>query len=235
MLVVFYIVMAFFSICISLLMYKTVLLAVVVLAFAPRIKSYITSIIIERRRAEYMQEFKDFLFLAGTSIGAGRSMPDAIDEAIPGLEEIYTSNSILAKELRIVSRRIKSKSEDDVDVLMELAMYSGIDDVVDFVTVYQVCKQTGANLISSMNKASSMIIDKMTIEKEIKEIVKRKEYEGLFIFCMPVLVIVALNLTSPDYIAPLYETYIGRLVMTLVIVADLGIYGWIKRITNVKL
>jgi tight adherence protein B len=51
---------------------------------------------------------------------------------------------------------------------------------------------------------------------------------------MPAIIILFLNLTAPDYIAPLYETVIGRVIMTAVLASNIGIYALIERITNVE-
>lgn len=230
----FYIALAASGIVLSLLMYRNILFAVVILPFGKKIKSFIVEAIIEKRRQNYLIQFKDFLFMASTSIGAGRSMKDSIGEAIPGIKDIYGENAILACELDKVHERIAIGGENDIDVLMEMAVSSGIEDCVDFVTIYSICKATGASLILALNKAASVIIEKMTIDKEIRELVKRKESEGLIIFVMPVVVILFLNLCAPDYIAPLYETIVGRLIMTTVIAANVGIFGMIQKITNVQ-
>ena len=75
----------------------------------------------------------------------------------------------------------------------------------------------------------------MSIDREIEELIKRKENEGLVIFAMPALIILFLNLTSPDYISPLYETIAGRIIMTIVAASNIGIYTIIQRITNVEI
>lgn len=232
--VMFYIALGISGIVISLLLYRNILFAVVILPFAKKIRSYIEETIIEKRRQNYLVQFKDFLFMASTSIGAGRSMKDSIAEAIPGIRDIYGDKAILADELDKVHERIALGGENDIEVLMEMAVSSGIDDCVDFVTIYSICKATGASLILALNKAASVIIEKMTIDREIRELVKRKESEGLVIFVMPVVIILFLNLCAPDYIAPLYETLVGRFIMTSVAAANIGIYGMIQKITNVQ-
>ena len=73
----------------------------------------------------------------------------------------------------------------------------------------------------------------MTIEREIEELVRRKKSEGLVIFIMPVIVVLFLNLFAPDYIAPLYETIAGRLIMTSVIAATVWIYQMIQKIVRI--
>lgn len=231
----FYLILLAFGIGLSLLFYRNLLLSLVIIPFAGRIKKYVIDEIINRRKREYLVELKDYLFMVSTAIGAGRSMKDAIKEAIPELKEIYGEQSILAGELTKAYTRMQVGGENDVDVLMDLAINSRTEDCIDFVTIYSICKKTGANMVIALNKAASVIIDKMTIEREIRELVRRKEMEGLIIFVMPVVVLAFLNLCAPDYISPLYNTWPGRIIMTVVIAANIGIYAMIKKIVNVKI
>ncbi len=220
---------------ISFLMYRNILFSVVVIPLLPRIRSMVCTSLAERRRQRYMDEFKDFLFMASTSIGAGRSMKDAISESIPSLRSIHGSDSILAGELSKAYERMEVGGENDITVLKDLAEASGEEDVYDFVTIYSICKTTGASLIIALSRAASVIIDKMTIDREVREIVKRKKSEGMIIFIMPVLVILFLNMCAPDYIAPLYETLTGRLIMTAVVLSDAGIYSLIQKIVIIEI
>jgi len=220
---------------ISYLMYRNILFSAVIIPFTGKIKGFVTDSIVKNRRRRYMTEFKDFLFMASTAIGAGRSMKDAISESIPSLLNIYGKKSILAADLSIAYGRMETGGENDVSVLRDLADASGLEDVKDFVTVYSICKTTGASLISALGKAAGVIMEKMSIDREIEEIVRRKEGEGLIIFAMPALIILFLNLTAPDYIAPLYENAAGRVIMTAVLASNIGIYAMIQRITNVEI
>ncbi|MBR0309063.1 MAG: hypothetical protein IJH92_09280 [Mogibacterium sp.] len=231
----FYIALAAAGIVISYLMYRNILFAVVIIPFAKKIKAYVTAEIIKRRRRKYMAEFKDFLFMASTAIGAGRSMKDAIKESVPSLRNIYGNRSILAGDLEKAFERMDAGGENDVAVLKDLAESCSLEDVHDFVTVYSICKTTGASLITALSKAAGVIMEKMSIEREIEELIRRKESEGLVIFAMPILIILFLNITAPDYIAPLYGTIAGRVIMSVVLVSNIAIYGMIQRITNVEI
>ena len=233
--IVFYSCLAAAGLIISYLMYRNILFSVVIIPFARRIKGFVTENIIRSRRRRYMTEFKDFLFMVSTAIGAGRSMKDAISESVPSLLNIYGSRSILAGDLKKAYERMETGGENDVGVLRDLADASGLEDVKDFVTVYSICKTTGASLITALGKAAGVIMEKMSIDREIEELVRRKEGEGLIIFAMPALIILFLNLTAPDYIAPLYETIAGRIIMTAVLASNIGIYALIQRITNVEI
>lgn len=230
----FYISLSVLSLAVAMLLYRNVVFAIVIIPFVGRIRSYVVDIIIDRRRQDYMIQFKDFLFMASTSIGAGRSMKDAVGETIPGIRDIYGNNAILAGELDKVHERLEVGGENDVDVLMDLALASGMEDCIDFVTIYSICKSTGASLILALNKAASVIIEKMTIDREIRELVRRKEAEGMVIFVMPIIVLLFMNICAADYVAPMYETWAGRIIMTIVLAANIGIYGMIRKITSVQ-
>ena len=232
---VFYAVLTISGLMVSFLLYRNILFAVVIVPFARRIKGFAEQAIIRSRRRKYMAEFKDFLFMASTAIGAGRSMKDAVAESIPSLKNIYGEKSILAGDLEKAYERMEKGGENDVSVLNDLSEASGIEDVHDFVTIYSICKSTGASLITALNKAAAVIMEKMSIDREIEELIKRKENEGLVIFAMPALIILFLNLTAPDYISPLYETIAGRIIMTIVAASNIGIYALIQRITNVEI
>ncbi len=220
---------------ISYLMYRNIIFSLIVVPLVPKVRGAAASLLADRRRRRYMDEFKDFLFMASTSIGAGRSMKDAIAESIPSLRSIHGSDSVLAGELSKAYERMHVGGENDVTVLMDLAAASNEEDVYDFVTIYSICKITGASLITALSRAASVIIDKMTIEREVQELVRRKKSEGMIIFIMPVLVILFLNLCAPDYIAPLYGTLAGRLIMTGVVASAAGIYLLIQKIVKIDI
>ena len=230
-----YILTALGGLFISYLMYRNIIFAAIVIPAVPRIKTAVRTILADRRRRRYMDEFKDFLFMASTSIGAGRSMKDAVAESIPSLRSIHGSDSVLAGELAKAYERMEIGGENDITVLMDLAAASGEEDVYDFVTIYSICKTTGASLITALSRAASVIIDKMTIEREVQELVRRKKTEGMIIFIMTVIVILFLNLCAPDYIAPLYGTLAGRLIMTGVVASAAGIYILIQKIVQIDI
>lgn len=217
----------------SMLLYRNILFALLIIPFTPRIKVFAEEHLASRRKKRYMAEFKDFLFMSSTAIGAGRSMKDAIGESISSLSNIHGHNAVLVKDLTKAYDRMENGRENDVSVLSEMADASGLEDVCDFVTIYAICKSSGASLIIALNRAAGVIMEKMSIENEIEELVKRKESEGMVILIMPALVLLFLNLFAPDYIAPMYETLTGRVIMSVCAAGTVGVYMMIQKITSV--
>ena len=219
----------------SVLLYHNIFFSLVLLFFYIKIQEIYAEYMLDRRKRALAEQFKDFLFILSTSIGAGRGMRDAIGEAIPGIVGIYGENAILSRELKNMHKRMSIGNEEDVTVLNDFAKRSASEDIVDFMIIYSTCKTTGASLVDALNKAASVIIDKMTIENEIRTMANRKKNESIILFAMPFIVVLFLNLFSPEYIAPLYESYIGRVIMTMVVAADIFIYSVMQKITNVEI
>ena len=219
----------------SVLLYHNIFFSLVLLLFYIKIQEIYAEYMLARRKRALAEQFKDFLFILSTSIGAGRGMRDAIGEAIPGIVGIYGENAILCSELKNMHKRMSIGNEEDVTVLNDFAKRSASEDIVDFMIIYSTCKTTGASLVDALNKAASVIIDKMTIENEIRTMANRKKNESIILFVMPFVVVLFLNLFSPEYIAPLYESYIGRVIMTMVVAADIFIYSVMQKITDVEI
>lgn len=232
---VLYLCMGIAALSLSMLLYRNILFAILVIPFASKIRVFAEEHLSERRRKKYLAQFKDFLFMASTAVGAGRSMKDAIGEAIPSLSNIHGEDAVLVRDLTKAYERMEKGRENDIAVLNEMADCSGLEDVSDFVTIYEICKSSGASLITALNKAAGVIMEKMSIEKEIEELVKRKESEGMVILVMPVLVLLFLNIFAPDYIAPMYETLAGRMIMSISAAGTAGVSVMIKRITSLEI
>ena len=232
---ILYICMGLSAILLSILLYRNIIFSLLIIPFASKIREFAEDVLAERRRKRYLAEFKDFLFMASTAIGAGRSMKDAIGESIPSLINIHGDKAVLVPDLMKAYERMEKGRENDVAVLEELADASGLEDVSDFVTIYAICKTSGASLITALSKAAGVIMEKMSIEREISELIKRKESEGFVILIMPVLIILFLNLFAPDYIAPMYESIPGRLIMSICATGTAAVYVMIRKITSVEI
>lgn len=109
---------------------------------------------------------------------------------------------------------IIENKESDKPLLQDFARRSGSEDIRDFVQVYVTCRKMGGDMEKMIIKTADILTDKMEIEREIHVMTSQKKTEGRMISTMPVIMLAALNVFSPEYISPLYETAAGRLIMT---------------------
>lgn len=198
----------------SFLFYHSFFLALLVslLAF-PGLKPY-SSYLAEKRRRELKEQFRDVLYSVSASFSAGRQMPEALCEAERNIRLIFGEDSLIAAELSYMVKRLNEYRESEEEILKDFAFRTNIEDISDFVNIYLTCRETGGDLIRVLSKASEIIMDKISIEKEIRTITAQKRFEAKILTAIPFVIILFLQLASPDYLSPMYEDIKGRIMMT---------------------
>ncbi|MDR2087784.1 MAG: hypothetical protein LBP73_00320 [Clostridiales Family XIII bacterium] len=189
----------------------------------------------EKRRSALAISFRDLLYSLSASFSTGRQMPEALKEGLTAMRLIYPESAPIVRELAHMTARIFESRDDEASVLDDFANRSCSEDIRNFVDAYFICRRTGGDMEAMVVKASALIIDKIEIQKELKTLTAQKRMEANILLMLPAVLLLFLQLFSPDYIAALYEGAAGRLVMT----AALGLmalsYAWSLRLTNFEI
>ena len=188
----------------------------------------------DRRKNALLLQFRDLLYSLSSSLATGRHMEEALRESEENLLDIYGSESDLLGEIRDMLRKIKETGDSDLTVIEDFARRAALEDIEDFTEVFRACRETGGNLVVAVNKAAAIIGEKINIEREIKTMVTQKKYEGRIITMMPVVIILFLQMMSPDYLEVMYTTAAGRILMSLALGTIVFAYWMIERITNIE-
>lgn len=196
-------------------------------------KTYI-KIKIKQQKEVLRQQFRDLLYSLSASVSAGRQMSEALLEANKNLAFMYGETEPIMRELEYMTKSIKESRATDEMLLKDFAYRSGVEDIINFADIYSICKTTGANVGDMISKAAEVIMDKMTIDREIKSITAQKKAEAKIISSMPVIIIVFLNLVSPGYLDSLYYTILGRVIMTCALAIITISYYIMNKMVEVK-
>ena len=216
------------------LFYHSILLSALCGFLVVRLKPYYESYKVRQRIQKLNLQFKDMLYSLSSSIAAGRQMPEALIEAADSLSVMYGPAEPIMLELNHMKRCIVENNESDRELLADFARRSCCEDINNFVQVYIICRSLGGDLEKIIGRTSTILTDKMNIEREIEAITSQKKFEGRLIALMPVAMLLLLNLFSPSYIVPLYSGLPGRLIMTGCLGAGLWGYRMMERISNVE-
>jgi len=190
---------------------------------------------IERQRIKNLQnQFRDLLYSFSASFAAGRQMTEAIVEAKKTLEEMYPKDAPIVAELTIMTGQLKEAKETEERVLVEFASRCKIPDITTFVDVYVTCRSTGGNMERAILRTVKVLLEKMEIQEEIRVMTSQKKLEGKIITTLPFLILILLRVTSPTYLAILYETLMGRLMMTGSLLLIYVAYIFIEKITTIE-
>lgn len=219
---------------IGYIFYKTIITAVFAPVIYKRCEKIYSNYMIGRKKKVLIVEFKDFLNLTSSALATGKHMISAMQESKEGLNRIYP-NSILAGELEYMIGLVEDAGKDDAEVWNDFSKRTQLEDIEDFAQVYQCCRQTGGNLIEAVNKAATIIGEKITMENEIRTVASQKKLEGRIIASMPVVIILFLQILSPDYLNVMYETIAGRSIMTVAFAVTIAACVAIERITDIEI
>lgn len=179
--------------------------------------------------------FRDLLYALDASISSGRQMAEALVEAEGTLSVIYSEKEPIMKELAIMTKAIKQSNANEEKLLKDFAYRSKVEEIMSFAETYSICRSTGANVKNVIAQTTKILVDKLTIAREIKTLTAQKQVEGRIISIMPLVIIVFLNLMSPGYLDKLYHTGIGMLIMTLALGIIVLAYVLMGRILDIKL
>ena len=199
--------------------------------FVPLYKAFLC-----RRRMELLEtQFRDFLYAVASSVAAGRQLSRALEDAELTLRSIYPQDAPLCMELAAINRAVREERGDEGALLKDLADRSGSEDIRDFVDVYVLCRRLGGDMEEVIRNTTGIMTDKMAIRREIRTLTAQKQLEGRIISVMPVLVILGLNVFSPDYLSVLYTTVAGRLIMTAALGGITAAFLLTQKLLDIKI
>jgi tight adherence protein B len=188
----------------------------------------------DARCRELAAQFKDVLFSLSASFQSGRHMEEAIGEALVNMREIYPKDALINTELELMVRRMGAGGESDREVLFDFAKRSGSEDARNFADVYFTCLTTGGDLVGVVNRTAEVIIEKMTIRREIDTLMAQKKYEAKLLTAVPFLILLYLRFSSPSYLDQLYNTAAGLCVMAVALAALVIAFFWSEKIMEIE-
>lgn len=185
------------------------------------------------RKWKLNMEFKDGIVSLAAALSAGYSAEHAFTEAIKDLRLMYQENSIIIREFTFLANRIQMNIPVE-KALQDFGDRSGIEDIISFSEVFSTAKRTGGDLVRIIKTTSNAISDKIEVKRDIMTIIAAKKYEAAIMKMVPAGILCYLSLSSPGFLDPLYHNVFGIVVMTLLLLAYLGTYYLIDKITAIE-
>lgn len=189
--------------------------------------------IIEKRKYNLNLQFKDMLYSLSSSLNAGKSVELSFREIHQDLSVIYIDpNTDILLETQVILRKLEMNETIEA-ALTDFAKRAHLDDVTNFVDVFNICKRTGGNIIEIIKNTSNIINDKIENKEEINIILSERKLEQKILTSLPVFMIVLLTLTVPEYIAPVFNDIKGVAAMSISVLFLLIAYVISKKIIRI--
>ena len=166
---------------------------------------------IMQRTNLFERQLVDALGVAARSLRAGHPLVGALQLIA---EEI-------AEPIGVIFRQIHQQQAFGSDLresLKKAAKETRNTEFKLFATAVTVQMQSGGNLGDLMDTLSSVIRERIWLNKRIRVLTAQVQFSKMVLIAMPIFLFLVLNVVSEDYMKPLFEDPIGNLLMILMFV-----------------
>jgi tight adherence protein B len=176
----------------------------------------------------------------------------AFDEQFPEVVDLLAralrAGHSFGSALRMVGEEMEnpaaaefSKTFDDYtygkvleDALYDLIRRVGLQDVKFFVTAVVLQKETGGNLAEILDSIGTIIRDRFRLMRQVRALSAEGRLSGVILSLLAPGLLLMLWLTTPGYVAPLFEHPMGRTMLMTGLGFQLGGMLLIRKLINVK-
>ncbi|NLL62979.1 MAG: hypothetical protein GX241_01855 [Ruminococcaceae bacterium] len=149
----------------------------------------------KKRKEEFSHEFCDYLDSICNSLSCGKNTYESFVSADYDMRGLYAKESPICIESAKLVNGLKTGRGIN-ELLFEMAENSLCEDVKIFGDVYDICNKTGGNLKKVVVESKNIIIEKISIESEIRTMLSEPKNELNIMSAMPIAIVMALKMIS---------------------------------------
>ena len=188
---------------------------------------------IKKRKKILLYQFKDGMQSLSVALVAGFSIENAWRETLKEMEELHGKEAYIVQEMRQINAGIQMNRPVE-ELLYQFAVRSECEDIIEFAEVFRFAKRSGGNLGKIMQNTIEHISEKMDVEREIETVIAGKKMEQKIMNVVPVLLLTYLNLTSEEFLSPLYGNLLGGCMMSGAFLAYIGALMLANKMIDIK-
>ena len=175
----------------------------------------------EKQRRRILLEFKNMINAMQSSLEAGNSIERAIISAGKDMQDLYGDKSEIVKKIKIIEKKLRLNIPLET-ALAEMAEELDQSEIYDFVEIISTIKRTGGNAVRIIRNTVEKLTDEIELDAELEVMVAAKKYEQQIMVFMPALIVVFLRMTTDGFMAPLYGSPLGIIIMSVVLLINVG-------------
>lgn len=190
--------------------------------------------LIEKKISEYESQFKDMLVSLSDSLGTGYSIENAIRESYTDIKNIYGTDSDICREMRLMISQL-ALNENTEKVIWNFAIRSGLKNAKMFAEIFSVAKKTGGNMPNVIKSVTNHIVLKEVVREEIAVAINEKKAEERVMTFIPMFLILYVSMSSPGFLTVMYETVLGKVLMSVCVIAYVVAYLWAEKVMKFEM
>ena len=163
---------------------------------------------INRRISMFEMQLVDSLELAARSLRAGHPLLGAfrlIAEEVP-----QPVGPVFAEICQLQAMGMSLE-----DAVRQVASKSFSQDMKLFATSVVIQLRSGGNLADMMERLALVIRDRIRLNRRVRVLTSQTQFSKRILIAMPFVVFLVLNVINPKYVAPLYNTFEGQVLLAI--------------------
>lgn len=190
-------------------------------------------ILAQKQKNELTWQFRDAMESLISAMTAGYSVEHAVKEAKKDLSQMYSEKDLIIRELAEMEKRIDLRIPIG-ELLDDLGTRSKVEEIKLFAEVFKTAQKSGGHLLDIMRRTSISIREKIEIQRQISTMITGKRLEMRCMTAIPLFIIAYLQISSPEFLNPLYHNLAGGIVMTIALLVYVGSYLLAYRIMSIE-
>lgn len=158
-------------------------------------------------------QFKEAILVMAGALSAGYSAENAVAVSGRELEQLYGPQGMIVREFRRMNEQMNLNRSVE-QVIQEFADRSGLEEARRFARIFRIAKRSGGGLTPVICHTVSVMEDRSQVKEEIRTMTSSVQFEQKIMNGIPFLMIFYIDMTSPGFFGVMYETVLGRLIMT---------------------
>ena len=162
----------------------------------------------ENRCGLFVNQMVDGLTIMANGVKAGLSVTQSMERVVESLP------NPISQEFNLVLSQIRIGRSIE-EALIELSERIPRADVQMFVTAINILKETGGNMAETFSTIVTTIRERQKVERKIEAMTAQGIMQGMIISMVPIAIIALLWFVDPGYIAPMFSTTLGLILLTI--------------------
>lgn len=177
----------------------------------------------ERLREELVGQFKECILSVAASLKAGYAVENAFVESRNDMKLLYGEDSVIYRELELIRRGLVINITLE-ELLTDLAVRSGSDDIVQFAQVFAIAKKSGGKLPEIIQTTAEMIGRRIDARQEIRTLLSGRQMEQNIMKLMPFGILLYIGSSYQGYFDSFYHNLQGVVIMSVCLIVYVAAY-----------
>jgi tight adherence protein B len=162
----------------------------------------------KKRQKQMAEQLPDVLSILASSLRAGHSFLQALDQVAGEIKDPSAGEFH-----RVVSEIQLGRSIDDA--MVDMADRVGSEDMRWAVLAVNIQRQVGGNLAEVLDIVANTVRERAYVQRQVKVLSAEGRLSIAILTALPFGIFLYLAIVNPDYVAPLFTTMMGRILLLI--------------------